>query len=274
MIRKTGAVLAFALLVFMSPAIRLLARQAQTPRSARESARIDLTGYWVSLVTEEWMYRSVTPPKGDYAAVPLNAEGRKIADTWDPGRDIAAGDQCKPFGAPGLMRLPLRVHISWLDDNTLKVETDAGRQTRLFHFAATPPAAAGLSLQGHSVAQWYRGQGPPVASGGGGRARMTVPQTGSVHGSLEVVTRNLRPGYLRKNGVPYGDKTVLTEYYDRVSAFANDYMVITTVVDDPAYLTVPFITTSHFKKEPDGSKWDPTPCQVDAPLRRPRGGTP
>lgn len=250
------------LLLFFISVSHIWAQQPAAPRSARESARVDLTGYWVSLITEEWMYRITTPKKGDYTAVPLNPEGRKVADSWDPARDAANGGQCKAFGAAGLMRLPLRLHITWVDDNTLRIETDAGQQTRMFHFAAAVTPGNERTWQGQSVANWSAREGPPVASGGGGRGARSGQ--GVTHGSLEVVTRNLRPGYLRKNGVTYSDRTVLTEYYDRISAFTNDYMVVTTVVEDPAYLTVPFITTSHFKKEPDGSKWDPTPC----------GGTP
>src|ERR1700749_1198316 len=96
------------------------------PPTGRAAAPEDLTGYWVSLVTEDWRYRMVTPPKGDYASVPLNPEGRRVADAWDPGEDDAAGLQCKSYGAAALMRVPTRVHIIWSDDNTLQVETDAG----------------------------------------------------------------------------------------------------------------------------------------------------
>lgn len=260
-------------LVALLIAFSALAQQPRPARSARESARTDLTGYWVSLVTEDWLYRSVTPAKGDYTAVPLNAEARRVADAWDPTRDEANGDQCKPFGAAGLMRLPLRVHITWTDDNTLKVETDAGEQTRLFHFGTTQPAREPRTWQGYSVAKWSPLQGPPVASGGGGRrGRSATGVAGIPHGSLEVVTENLKAGYLRKNGVPYSEQTRLTEYYDRVSAFTNGYMIITTVVEDPVYLTAPFITTTHFKKEPDGSKWDPSPCRTEPPVRTASGG--
>ena len=244
---------------------------AQAPRSARESARVDLTGYWVSLVTEDWIYREVTPPKGDYTAVPLNAEGRKAADTWDLVKDDAAGEQCKPFGAAGLMRVPTRVHITWADDNTLKVETDAGEQTRLFHFSKMPLPATERTWQGSSIAEWMTQQGPPPAFGGGGgrgRGRGARGPEAPPHGSLKVMTKNLRAGYLRKNGVPYSANTVLTEYYDRIPAFSNDYIVITTVVEDPAYLQAPFITTTHFKKEPSGAKWDPSPCRTDPPGRK------
>src|SRR5437016_4918645 len=81
------------------------------PQSPKEAAAVDLTGYWVSVVTEDWRFRMVTPPKGDYASVPLNADGRKVADTWDPAKDEAAGEQCRSFGAPAIMRVPGRLHI-------------------------------------------------------------------------------------------------------------------------------------------------------------------
>src|SRR6266571_4792236 len=102
--------------------------------SGKADAPIDITGYWVSIVTEDWRYRMVTPAKGDYASVPLNADSRKVADAWDPAKDEAAGNQCKAYGAAAVMRVPGRVRISWADDETMKVETDAGTQTRMFYF--------------------------------------------------------------------------------------------------------------------------------------------
>src|SRR5579884_4174263 len=137
------------------------------PANPRAGAPIDLTGYWVSLVTEDWRFRMVTPPKGDYASVPINAEGRKVADAWDPAKDETAGQQCKSYGAAALMRVPGRLHITWQDDNTLKIETDAGAQTRLFHFAppggqATVPAGTQASWQGYSIARWEAPIQPPT----------------------------------------------------------------------------------------------------------------
>src|SRR6516164_1815309 len=67
--------------------------QAAANLTAKAGAPVDLTGYWVSLVTEDWRYRMVTPPKGDYPSIPLNAEGRRVADAWDPAKDEAAGLQ-------------------------------------------------------------------------------------------------------------------------------------------------------------------------------------
>jgi hypothetical protein len=226
------------------------------PASAQEAAPTDLTGYWVSVVTEDWRWRMITPPKGDVASIPLNAAGRKMADGWDLARDEANGDQCKAFGAAGLMRIPGRLNITWQDPNTLEIETDAGRQTRLLHFG--PAKAGGRSLQGHSVASWESG-----AAGGGGGGFGTFGA--GARGGLKVVTTQLTPGYLRKNGVPYSESTVLTEYFDRHSDFGEEWLTVTAIVEDPQYLTQPFITSTHFRREPDGSKWNPTACHTEPP---------
>jgi hypothetical protein len=221
---------------------------AQAPASPRAAAPVDLTGTWVSLVTDEWRWRMMTPPKGDILYLPVNAEGRRVAEGWDPARDEAAKQQCKGYGAPGVMGLPGRLRISWQDDTTLKLETDAGKQTRLFRFGR-PSAPRGVrTLQGHSVAEWE------VAGGRRGVAR---------GGSLKVVTTNLAPGYFRKNGVPYGADAVLTEHFVRLSeANGDEYLALTWFLEDPQYLTAPFIRTVQFKKERDGSQWAPTPCSA------------
>src|SRR3984957_12329487 len=128
----------------------------QAPKSAQASAPADFTGYFVSVVTEDWRWRMVTPIKGDFASIPLNNEGRAVGNAWGPDKDAAAGEQCKSYGAPAVMRVPGRVHISWADENTLKLETDAGTQTRLLHFAGKPAATDKPSWQGYSVANWER----------------------------------------------------------------------------------------------------------------------
>jgi hypothetical protein len=232
----------------------------QPPLTAKESAPFDITGYWVSLVSEDWRYRMLTPPKGDYAGVPLNAEARKIANAWDPAQDEAAGEQCKSYGAPVIMRLPGRLHITWQDDQTLKVETDAGTQTRFLYFGSGAPSgpSQGGGWQGVSQASWELMPGAIVVTDGGRTGLGRADRRG---GSLKVITTKLKPGYLRKNGVPYSANAVVTEYYDRVSEPSGDsHLVITTRVEDPAYLTQPFLMSSHFQKQVDASGWNPTPC--------------
>src|SRR5690242_17336765 len=118
------------------------------PLTGRASAVIDLTGYWVSIVDEDWRWRMVTPPKGDFASLPLNAEGRRVGNLWDPDKDESDGNQCKAYGAAGLMRLPIRLHLTWADDMTLQLESDEGRQRRSFHFGAFTPQGGPLQWQG------------------------------------------------------------------------------------------------------------------------------
>jgi hypothetical protein len=211
---------------------------------------------------EDYRWRMVTPLKGDAASVPYRQDARKVIDAWDPAKDEAAGLQCRAYGAPAVMRIPGRVRISWQDDSTLKIETDAGSQTRLFHFAsggqAKGPVNAKPSWQGYSVAKWETPSTPPPGFVLGGSARW-----GSRSQSLEVVTTNLRAGYLRKNGLPYSEQAIVTEYYDRFSeANGQEWFTVTTIVNDPVYLMTPFVTTTDFRREPDASKFSPTPCSA------------
>jgi len=232
------------------------------PANPKADAPIDLTGYWVSIVTEDWRYRMMTPDKGDYPGIFLTPEGQRIAQSWDPAKDEAAGEQCKSYGAAAIMRVPTRLHITWDNDTTLHLETDAGKQTRLFHFAVSdPPQGEAPSWQGFSMASWEglrpRGfMGPVVATGGAPTARRS-------EGYLKIITKDLRPGYIRKNGVPYGRNTVVEEYFDSFNEPNGDsWLIVTSVVTDPEYLAQPYLTSSQFKKLPDASGWNPTPCEA------------
>jgi hypothetical protein len=222
------------------------------PKPAKAVAPIDLTGYWVSIVTEDWRFRMIAAPKGDFAGVPLNPEGIKVTNQWDPAKDEAAGNQCKAYGAAGLMRIPTRLHITWQDDNTLKIETDAGTQTRLLHFGPAQTPNGPPTLQGYSVARWL---GPAGGIGYFGTA--FDPTKG---GSLEVNTGHLAGGYLRRNGVPYSDKTTVQEFYDVIHEPEANWIVVKTIVSDPVYLFHTMITSTHFRKQPDAAGWKPSAC--------------
>jgi hypothetical protein len=223
------------------------------PRGGQAAAPFDMTGYWVSVVGEDWRWRAF-PQKGDYGAVPLNAAARKVADAWDPAKDAASGEACRAYAAPVVMRIPGRLHVSWQDTQTMKVETDAGGQTRIFYFG-TPPAVQAADWQGSSKADWDLGN----AGGGGlffGGARGGTPV-----GSLKVVTTKMRPGYVTRNGVPYSDSATLTEYYDVVKEKNGaQYLVLTAMLDDPAYMSQPMWTAVHFRKQADASGWNPVAC--------------
>jgi hypothetical protein len=229
------------------------------PPTPKADAAIDITGTWVSVISEDWALRMVTPHKGDYTRIPITPAARKIADGWDPARDEAAGEQCKGYGAVGLTRLPGRLRIGWQDDRTMKLEFEAGNQTRLFHFGAVSttevsstavsstavPSSVEPSPQGQSVAEWQYTVNPPRS------------------GELRVVTSRLRPGYLRKNGVPYSANTTMTEYYHRMTApNADVWLTIVTEVKDPDNLRDPFVQSTHFKKLPANATFKPEPCEA------------
>jgi hypothetical protein len=223
---------------------------AQPPPAARDAAPFDPTGYWSSVITQNWRLRMVPPAKGDYIGIPISAAGKKAADAWDMARDEAAGAQCKAYGAPGLMNLPTHLRIGWQDDRTLRVETDYGTQTRVLHFGSrVPPEPRKRSWQGNSIASWASRRGGP---GGARSARY-----------LRITTTDLLSGYLRKNGVPYGERASLVEYVD-VFKEPNGpaIMIWTAVVEDPVYLETPYIISSQFRKQPDASGWNPTPCSA------------
>jgi hypothetical protein len=267
------------------------AKAPPPPASAKLAALFDLEGYWVSVVTEDWRWRMITPPKGDYASLPLNPAGRKAADQFDPAPYGGANYQtsqiidCRAYGAAGLMRMPTRLHITWQTPNDLKIESDWGGQVRILHFMPDQPyanvrhpvfgqGAAPLaspdapSAQGYTAAAWEQAfrfdahayeRGPSPRRPGLGTMALGQPQPG---GDLVAQTAGLAPGWLRRNGVPYSGKTRLMEHFqtfaDPVGALWFD---VTTEVYDPEYLTDPFITSSDFQKEPDGSKWAPHACK-------------
>jgi len=221
--------------------------------SARAAAPIDLSGYWVSIVADDWRWRMVTPPKGDVLYLPVNAEGRRVAEAWDPARDAASGEACRAYGAPGVMSLPGRLHITWDDEATLKVDIDTGTQTRLLHFGGAGQAPGEASWQGYSVASWE-------FAGGGARRGGGPPR----QGSLKVVTTRLRPGYFRKNGVPYGAGATLTEYFAVVTgAQGETYLAVTKILEDSQFLNAPYVRTIQFRKQNDATGWNPTPCSAN-----------
>lgn len=219
-------------------------RAGGPPRSAKEVAPIDLTGYWVALITEDWRYRMMIPAKGDFVDFPLTPEGRRVGLAWDPAKDVAAGEQCRSVGAGGMTRMTGRLHITWQDDNALKIDADYGEQTRMVHFAAVPPSPQ-PTWQGNALGTWE-------LAGERGRGK---------GGSLRVVVTGMKPGYLQRNGVPYSSNAVITAYYDVVKEPTGvEYLVVTEQVVDPIYLARRILRSTHFRKEANANGWDPQPC--------------
>ena len=252
-------------------------RGAAGPANAKATAPVDLTGYWTPVITEDWRYRMVMPAKGDHPSQPLNPAGVRLADAWDPAKDEAAGEQCRAYGAGGVMRMPGRLHVTWQDDNTLKIDAEAGTQTRLLRFmggpaqqmqtegvAEIPGVTAEMtapSWQGLSLAVWeYAGGGRGLPRGAAGA---TPPANLNV-GGLKIVTTHMKPGYLQRNGVPYSANAVMTEYLNRSFEPNGDSLLInTTVYEDPTYLNGRYVRSTHYKRLPDtNTAWEPEACSA------------
>ena len=254
---KTCALVCSALIAVLASTVPAQPPGGPDTRTARERALIDITGQWVSVVNEDWLWRMVTPPVGDTASIPLNAKGRAVALDWDLERDIADDRLCRAFGPPGLIRRPTRIRVSWEGEDTLRLDFDAGTQTRRLRFEADS-ASAQPSLQGYSVASWTRMTQPRGLFGGGSDVS---------GGTLHVRTTHMTPGYLRPNGVPYGERAVMTEYFNTFTlpGDAGTWLIVTTVVDDPEYLTTELLMSTQFKKETGRSGWSPRPCAIARP---------
>lgn len=228
------------------------ASTGKPPLTPQAGAMIDLTGYWVSVITEDWTYRMLTAPKGDPGSLPVNAEGRKMAATWDAAADKAAGVACRTNGAAGNIRRPGRLHIMWADDHTLRADFSAGDQTRLLSFVGSDDKdAAEHTWQGHSMAQWVKVRN---------WQQFAPPTIAPVGGTLKVITTNMRSGYLQSNGFPYSENAKMTEYFDRISYDGHPWLIVTTVIEDPQYLRDSLYWSTAFKQEPDGSRWRAKPC--------------
>lgn len=246
-----------ALLLAVPPPLQAQQRRDRSAANAQAEEPFNPTGYWVSIITHDWVYRMTVPQRGQYTDIPINAAARQFADSWSAEKDEAAGKQCEAYGAAVIMQVPERLQIRWQDPNTLRVDTDAGLQTRLLRFGPsaeaqhTPP-----SWQGESIARWMI-----YAPGRGGRGGQSQ---GRRYGWLKISTTNMLPGLLRKNGLPYSAQTRMEENWVlNIEDDGDQWLQVTTAVDDPMYLSSPLVQDAIFRKEADGSKWDPTPCSLN-----------
>jgi hypothetical protein len=245
---------AFAILGLMSPAVFAQPdRQTSSPPTPQQAAPFDMTGYWVSVVTEDWRWRMLVPPEGDAGSIPLNQAGEELANAWRA--DDSELETCLAFGGASIMRYPGRLHISWDDEQTLRIDFSAGNQSRLLHFGGDASTQMNASLQGYTTASWYKerqtrglGFGGPVRSFEGG--------------NLHSSTSHLSAAYLQRNGIPYSDQTSINDFYRVVELPNNErWLIVTSIITDPVYLREEIIWSTNFKYEPNGDNWEPGACR-------------
>jgi hypothetical protein len=81
------------------------------------------------------------------------------------------------------------------------------------------------------------------------------------------MTTDVRTGYLRTHGEPYSEEASITEYFQRLPTHPTGdvWLHVVTIVEDPAYLSGPFYTSTHFRQEQGDDNWNPTPCRTAPP---------
>jgi hypothetical protein len=215
------------------------------------AAQVDFSGEWAPRFWEDQPERVPGPDLGDFAGIPINEAARLRAEAWDASIQTLPEWQCRPHSADYIWRgpSPLRIskevdpvsreitafHAEWLRSVDRAVYLD-GRPH--------PPDDALHTWSGFSTAKW---DGP----------------------ILTVTVTHLKEGYLRRNGLPRSDRATLTEHWIR----NGDYLTIVTIVNDPVYLTEPFIRTTDYELALN-QQIPPYPCGVVQEIDRPHGEVP
>jgi hypothetical protein len=203
------------------------------PANARAAAPVDLTGYWVPFISEEWRYRMVMPLKGDYRGIPLTPEGTRVANSWNPA--APEPEPCKAYGAPAIMRIPGRLHVRLAGLRTaLRLDTDAGTQTRAVpirtRYTRVGPADSGRARR--TRAGSLPAAVPHQAPDRYGRHDQRASRLSAAK-RCAVQRRRHGDRIFRRRRAPVWRPG--TDRHD--------------VVEDPQYLQRPYIVSSHFKKE-------------------------
>jgi hypothetical protein len=222
---------------------------ALTPRAA--AAQSELTGKWRGLFHEDYDHRIPGPELGDYTGIPLNEAGRLKARTWDASILSQPEQQARPHPAQYSMRGPASLRISEVvDPQTYRVVayTIAGLfgnadRTIWMDGRPHPSPRAAHTWNGFSTGEWI------------GR-------------TLKVTTTHLKAAFLQRNGVPSSVQTRMTELISR----HGNYLLNTTIVEDPVYLDEPFVRTTNFLWDPDLTIAPPSVMEIVDEVASPRAG--
>jgi hypothetical protein len=215
-------------------------------------AHVDLAGMWGQRFHEDLPERGAGPEIGDYAGLPINDAARMRADTWDAAKWTVPERQCEPHPADYAPRGPANLRIGSAVDPIsqdviawhLTIMWGLTHRTIWMDGRPRPSARAQHSWQGFSNGEWEGDM-------------------------LKVTTTHLKEGWLRRNGVPRSEQATLIEYFIR----HEDYLTVVSVVDDPVYLTEPFVRTSNWVVDP-GLQLSPFSCIPTVEIERPRGAVP
>jgi len=215
-------------------------------------AQYDLSGEWAPRFHEDQPERIPGPDIGDYLGLPITDAARLRGDSWDASLLTLPEHQCKPHPSDYGPRGPANLRI-WKDVDTATQETiawhthiswQAPERTIWMNGHPHPPEYAAHTWQGFSVGKW----------------------DGNI---LTITTDMLKIGWIRRNGIPRSDKAVVNEHMIR----HGDHMTWVVIVNDPVYLTEPFIRSQDFVLDPT-QQIAPYPCEAVVEVERPMGAVP
>ena len=214
-------------------------RAGSAGAAARAAAQVDFSGEWAPRFHEDQPERVPGPELGDYLGLPINEAARLRADSWDASMQTLPEWQCRPHSADYIWRGPSPLTIR-------KEENPLTREITAFH------------------AEWLRSIDNPIYLDG----RQHPPDdalhswggfaTGKWEGDMLTVTvTHLKEGYIRRNGMPRSDQATVTEHWMR----HGDFLTVVTIVNDPVYLTEPFIRTTDYELDLH-QHVPPYPCEM------------
>ncbi len=221
--------------------------------STPASAQVNLAGVWnnLTIMHEDWPDRWPGPEVGDYAGVPVNDAVRLRADSWDASLITLPEYQCRVHPSdyvPSFGGIRIWEERDSASQQLMAIHTHhfalGSERTIWMDGRPHPPDYALHTSQGFSTGKWE----------------------GDI---LTVTTTHLKEGWIRRNGLTRSDKATVTEHFIR----HGNNLTLATIVNDPAYLTEPFIRTRQYEYEVAGDI-GPYPCEPVEEVIRPKGAIP
>ena len=218
---------------------------------APAAAQVDFSGEWAPRFWEDNPERVAGPELGDFLGIPINDAARKRAEAWDASIQTLPEWQCRPHSADYIWRGPSQLRIS-------KEIDPVSREITAYHAEWLRSVDRAIYLDGRE---------PPPPDALHTWAGFSV---GRWEGDmLTIKVTHLKEGYLRRNGLPRSDKATVTEHWVR----NGDFLTVTTIINDPVYLTEPFIRTTDYELAVN-QQIPPYPCGVVQEVDRPAGEVP
>ena len=214
-------------------------------------AQIDFSGEWAPRFWEDQPERVPGPELGDYLGIPISEAARLRAESWDASIQTLPEWQCRPHSADYIWRGPSNLRIS-------KEVDPVSREITAFHAEWLRSVDRAIYLDGRPH--------PPADALHTWAGFSTAKWDGDM---LTVTVTHLKEGYLRRNGLPRSDKATLTEHWIR----NGDILTVMTIVNDPVYLTEPFVRTTDYELDLR-QQVPPYPCGVVQEVDRKKGEIP